>query len=85
MLALLLAAPAAGIARVSSQAPSTDRIATLSPVAALPAHVAGSFEELTSCQQAPDEQLLSPLVADGLAIMAGLFWDLGTDDRPERL
>ena len=54
MLALLLAAPAAGIARVSSQAPSTDRIATLSPVAALPAHIAGSFEELTSCQQAPD-------------------------------
>ena len=54
MLALLLAAPAAGIARGSSQAPSTDRIATLSPVAALPAHIAGSFEELTSCQQAPD-------------------------------
>ncbi|MDP9634717.1 M20 family metallopeptidase [Ensifer sp. 1H6] len=36
------------------------------------------------CQHAPDEHLLTPLVAEGLAIMAGLFWDLGTDDRPER-
>ena len=50
MLALLLAAPAA-ILRAGSQAPSPERIATLSPVAALPAHIAGSFEELTSCQQ----------------------------------
>ena len=53
MLALLLAAPAE-ILRAVNQAPSTERIATLSPVAALPAHIAGSFEELTSCQQAPN-------------------------------
>jgi hypothetical protein len=53
MLALLLAAPAE-ILRAGSQAPSPERIATLSPVAALPAHIAGSFEELTSCQQTTD-------------------------------
>ena len=53
MLALLLAA-SAEIVRATGQAPPSERIATLSPVAALPAHIAGSFEELTSCQQAPD-------------------------------
>jgi len=32
----------------------------------------------SGCQQhAPDEHLLAPLVREGLAIMAGLFWDLG--------
>ena len=36
------------------------------------------------CQHAPDEHLLKPLVTEGLAVMAGLFWDLGTDGRPER-
>lgn len=36
-------------------------------------------------QHAPDEHLLQPLVKEGLAIMAGLFWDLGTEGRPERL
>jgi hypothetical protein len=36
------------------QASPSPRIATLAPVAALPAHIAGSFEELTSCQQAPN-------------------------------
>jgi hypothetical protein len=51
LVALLLAAPAA-ILR-AGQAPAADRrIETLTPVAALPAHIAGSFEELTSCQQA---------------------------------
>lgn len=35
-------------------------------------------------QHAPDEHLLRPLVAEGLAVMAGLFWDLGTDGRPGR-
>lgn len=35
-------------------------------------------------QHAPDEHLLQPLVSEGLAIMAGLFWDLGTPDGPER-
>lgn len=35
-------------------------------------------------QHAPDEHLLQPLVAEGLAIMTGLFWDLGTSDRPGR-
>lgn len=34
-------------------------------------------------QHAPDEHLLLPLVREGLAIMTGLFWDLGTEDRPE--
>ena len=53
MLALLLAAPGQ-ILRATHQAPGAERIATLSPVSALPAHIAGSFEELTSCQQAPD-------------------------------
>ncbi len=28
-------------------------------------------------QHAPDEHLLAPVVREGLAIMAGLFWDLG--------
>jgi hypothetical protein len=53
LLALLLAA-SAEIVRATGQAPPSERIATLSPIAALPAHIAGSFEELTSCQQAPD-------------------------------
>ena len=53
MLALLLAA-SAEIVRATGQAPPSERIATLSPVAALPAHIAGSFAELTSCQQAPN-------------------------------
>lgn len=35
-------------------------------------------------QHAPDEHLLRPLAAEGLAIMAGLFWDLGTEERPAR-
>jgi hypothetical protein len=51
---LLVAAFAAGSAlHAALQAPTSSRIATLSPVAALPAHIAGSFQELTSCQQAP--------------------------------
>lgn len=33
-------------------------------------------------QHAPNEHLLRPLVSEGLAIMAGLFWDLGTESRP---
>ncbi|SDR37659.1 Acetylornithine deacetylase/Succinyl-diaminopimelate desuccinylase [Rhizobiales bacterium GAS113] len=33
-------------------------------------------------QHAPDEHLLMPLVSEGLAIMTGLYWDLGTDGRP---
>ncbi len=35
-------------------------------------------------QHAPNEHLLMPLVAEGLGIMAGLFWDLGTEDAPAR-
>jgi hypothetical protein len=51
LAALLLAAPAERLR--AGQAPAADRrIETLTPVAALPAHIAGSFEELTSCQQA---------------------------------
>ncbi|RZS77814.1 acetylornithine deacetylase/succinyl-diaminopimelate desuccinylase-like protein [Phyllobacterium myrsinacearum] len=34
-------------------------------------------------QHAPNEHLLMPLVREGLAIMTGLFWDLGTEARPE--
>ncbi|RMS85191.1 Peptidase, M20/M25/M40 family [Pseudomonas savastanoi] len=30
-------------------------------------------------QHAPDEHLLAPVVKESLQIMAGLFWDLGTD------
>ncbi len=29
------------------------------------------------CQHAPDEHLLGAVVREGLAVMAGLFWDLG--------
>ncbi len=28
-------------------------------------------------QHAPDEHMLAPIAREGLAIMAGLFWDLG--------
>jgi hypothetical protein len=28
-------------------------------------------------QHAPDEHLLAPIAREALAIMAGLFWDLG--------
>lgn len=36
-------------------------------------------------QHAPNEHLLAPVAREGLAIMAGLFWDLGeTDTLPER-
>lgn len=35
-------------------------------------------------QHAPDEHLLMPLVKEGLAIMTGLFWDLGTEEQPAR-
>ncbi|WP_048648873.1 M20 family metallopeptidase [Nitratireductor soli] len=35
-------------------------------------------------QHAPDEHLLKPLVTEGLAVMAGLFWDLGADGGPDR-
>lgn len=29
------------------------------------------------CQHGPDEHLLLPLTREGLALMTGLFWDLG--------
>jgi len=49
---LLTAALLAGDAqRASGPAAAAARITTLAPVAALPAHIAGSFQELTSCQQ----------------------------------
>jgi len=35
-------------------------------------------------QHAPDEHLLVPLVREGLAIMAGIFWDLGEAGTPPR-
>ena len=38
-----------------------------------------------SCSQhAPNEHLLAPLVREGLAIMAGVFWDLGESGIPPR-
>jgi acetylornithine deacetylase/succinyl-diaminopimelate desuccinylase-like protein len=38
-----------------------------------------------SCaQHAPNEHLLVPVVREGLAIMAGLFWDLGEGGAPGR-
>ena len=33
-------------------------------------------------QHAPNEHLLAPVVRDGLRLMTGLFWDLGTQGRP---
>jgi len=33
-------------------------------------------------QHAPDEHLLAPIAREGLAIMAGLFWDIGERGRP---
>lgn len=35
-------------------------------------------------QHGPDEHLLQPLVEQGLAIMAGLFWDIGASSTEER-
>lgn len=36
-------------------------------------------------QHAPDEHLLAPIAREGLAMMAGLFWDLGEPGLPDRL
>lgn len=33
-------------------------------------------------QHAPNEHLLASVARDGLRLMAGLFWDIGTEDRP---
>ena len=33
-------------------------------------------------QHAPDEHILLPVTEEALAIMAGLFWDLGETPRP---
>jgi hypothetical protein len=49
-LALLLSLPAA--LQTDAQIPPLD-VETLTPVAALPAHIAGSFQALTACQQTP--------------------------------
>lgn len=35
-------------------------------------------------QHAPNEHMLMPIIEEGLAIMAGLFWDLGDIDQSER-
>lgn len=54
-LAALLAAAAAAMPRAAgSPAAPASGVEVLKPVAALPAHIAGSFQELTSCQQAAD-------------------------------
>jgi hypothetical protein len=34
-------------------------------------------------QHAPDEHALKPILREGLAIMAGLWWDLGEDGAPK--
>ena len=36
-------------------------------------------------QHAPDEHLLAPIAREGLAVMAGLFWDIGEGDLPPRV
>lgn len=36
---------------------------------------------LACAQHAPDEHLLAPLAREALALMAGLFWDLGAQSR----
>lgn len=35
-------------------------------------------------QHAPDEHLPPAILREGLAIMAGLYWDIGSGDTPER-
>jgi hypothetical protein len=52
LICLALGAGTAAAARAMSQH------ATLTPVAALPAHIAGSFEELTGCHQTADGEYL---------------------------
>jgi acetylornithine deacetylase/succinyl-diaminopimelate desuccinylase-like protein len=34
-------------------------------------------------QHAPDEHVLAPLMREGLAIMTGIFWDVGVHDVPD--
>src|SRR5829696_8040474 len=54
LAALLPTALATGDQRAApDRAASAARVTTLTPVTALPAHIAGSFQELTSCQQSP--------------------------------
>ncbi len=36
-------------------------------------------------QHAPDEHILLPLVRDALPVMAGLYWDLGEHQTPDRV
>jgi hypothetical protein len=35
-------------------------------------------------QHAPNEHLLAPVAREGLAIMTGIFWDLGEGGVPEK-
>jgi hypothetical protein len=53
ILAAASVAPAVTVATGARAAPAPE---SLRPVAALPAHVAGTFEEITSCQQSRDGQ-----------------------------
>ncbi len=42
-------------------------------------------QSYTACSQhAPDEHILMPLSREALALMAGLYWDLGEGDTPGR-
>jgi len=34
-------------------------------------------------QHAPNEHMLMPIIEEGLAVMAGLFWDLGDPAQPK--
>lgn len=53
-LAALLAAAAAALPGTAAPRGPASGVEILKPVAALPAHIAGSFQELTSCQQTGD-------------------------------
>jgi hypothetical protein len=50
----LAALVAAGVALTNQAASAQSSVETLRPVAALPAHIAGTFQHLTSCQQTAD-------------------------------
>lgn len=52
MVCWIAALSALGLAAIVHAAPARVAVETLTPVAALPAHIAGSFRDLAGCQQA---------------------------------
>ncbi len=35
-------------------------------------------------QHGPDEHALAPLLREGLGLMAGIWWDIGAGEAPQR-